>query len=133
MNINRGGWFFGPWLLSVNERIALWMCAAISIVLPVMTLAVGLLMVSRFRYAHVVNQYIRGKRPFSYLVKLVVVVLAALLEPFVAMAAAAMVYALGAPARAAWRRLWQTTSPAPRAEAAAPKGDKGPVNHSQSP
>lgn len=133
MNINRGGWFFGPWLLSMNERIALWMCAAISIVLPVMTLAVGLLMVSRFRYPHVVNQYIRGKRPFSYLVKFVMVLLAALLEPFVAMAAAAMVYVLTAPGRAAWRRLRQTTSPAPPAGAPAPKGDKGPTSRSQSP
>ena len=34
-------------------------------------LAMGLLMVSRFSYPHIVNQYIKGRRPFGYLVKLV--------------------------------------------------------------
>jgi CDP-diacylglycerol--serine O-phosphatidyltransferase len=113
MSINRGGWFFGPWLLAVNERVALWTCAAISVVLPVMTLATGLLMVSRFRYPHVVNQYIRGKRPFNYLVKLVVVVLVAMLEPFVALAAAAMVYVLAPPLRASWAKLRRPALVAP--------------------
>jgi CDP-diacylglycerol--serine O-phosphatidyltransferase len=100
-DITAGGWLFGPWLLSTNQRIAEGMAAAVSVLLPVVTLATGLLMVSRFRYAHVVNQYIRGKRPFSYLVKLVVLGLLALLEPYLALAGAAVVYALSAPLSAA--------------------------------
>ena len=126
-SIDSGGWLFGPWLLASKDALTVWMCAAMSIILPLITLAVGLLMVSRFRYPHVVNQYFRGKRPFSYLVKAVVIVLAALLEPFVALAAAAMVYALSAPVLAAWRRLRHhpatdnaNTSPAPDAPAEKP-------------
>ncbi|MGB2819705.1 MAG: CDP-alcohol phosphatidyltransferase family protein, partial [Phycisphaerae bacterium] len=104
-NIDEGGWLFGPWLLSMKDELALWMCAAISIILPLVTLAAGLLMVSRLRYSHPVNQYVRGKRPFSYLVKLVVIVLpAVVLEPFVALAVAAMGYILSAPISAAWAR-----------------------------
>jgi len=111
-NINSGGWFFGPWLLSMNEPLALWMCAALSILLPMVTLAAGLLMVSRFRYSHLINQYVRGKRPFGYLVKLVVIVLVAIvLEPFVALAVASTVYALSAPLSAAWLRLRRSARP----------------------
>ncbi|HUS91041.1 MAG TPA: CDP-alcohol phosphatidyltransferase family protein [Phycisphaerae bacterium] len=118
LHINDGGWLFGPWLLSMDERLALWLCAAISVILPVMTLAGGLLMVSRFRYSHVVNHYIRGKRPFSYLVKMMVIVLVAVVvEPFVAAAAAAMVYALSAPLTAAWLRLRRSSRPLPAAPA----------------
>ena len=105
-NISTGGWIFGPWLLSKSNELALWMAAVLSVLLPVVTLAGGLLMVSRVRYSHLVNQYIRGKRPFSYLVKLVVIVLiAAVLEPYVALAVAAITYVFSAPTAALWKRL----------------------------
>lgn len=116
-NITAGGWLFGPWLLSTNERIAEVMAAVICVLLPLVTLATGLLMVSRFRYAHVVNQYIRGKRPFSYLVKLVILGIVALLEPYLALATAAVVYALSAPVAAALLHLRRppATPPGPAA------------------
>jgi CDP-diacylglycerol--serine O-phosphatidyltransferase len=41
-------------------------------ILPFVTVGVGLLMVSRIPYAHVVNQYIKGRKPFSYLVLIVI-------------------------------------------------------------
>jgi CDP-diacylglycerol--serine O-phosphatidyltransferase len=88
------GWRSRPWLL-----------AAVSVAMPLMTLAGGLLMVTRFRYTHVVNQYIRGRRPFGYLVKLVVIGLAALLEPYVTLAVITVGYALSGPTGAAWRLL----------------------------
>jgi len=37
--------------------------------LPFITLGVAILMVSRVRYPHVVNVYLRGKKPFSYLIR----------------------------------------------------------------
>ncbi len=49
----------------------IWLLIIFSVLLPVITFVVSLLMVSRFKYAHVVNQYIRGRRPFNYLVKLI--------------------------------------------------------------
>lgn len=38
-------------------------------VLPFLTLGTAILMVSRIRYPHVLNLYIRGKQPFSYLMR----------------------------------------------------------------
>jgi CDP-diacylglycerol--serine O-phosphatidyltransferase len=74
---------------------------AMGAALPALTLACGLLMVSRFRYPHLVNQYIRGRRPFGYLVKLVIVLLLAVFEPFLTLAVLASAYALSGPVRAA--------------------------------
>ncbi|MBU1260471.1 MAG: phosphatidylcholine/phosphatidylserine synthase [Planctomycetes bacterium] len=36
-------------------------------VLPFVTLAIAVLMVSRIRYPHIINQYLRGRKPFAYL------------------------------------------------------------------
>jgi phosphatidylserine synthase len=36
--------------------------------LPALAMILAVLMVSRVRYAHVVNQYIRGKKPFAHLI-----------------------------------------------------------------
>jgi CDP-diacylglycerol--serine O-phosphatidyltransferase len=36
--------------------------------LPFIALGLAVLMVSRIRYSHVVNQYIRGKKPFAHLI-----------------------------------------------------------------
>ncbi|MCP4592901.1 MAG: hypothetical protein GY842_19365 [bacterium] len=43
-------------------------------VLPFVTLAAGLLMVSRVRYVHLANTYLKGRRPFWQVVLLVIVV-----------------------------------------------------------
>ena len=37
--------------------------------LPFVALVVGMLMVSRIRYPHIVNVYLRGKQPFDYLIR----------------------------------------------------------------
>ena len=70
-----------------------------SILLPITLLATALLMVSRCRYPHVVNHYIRGKKPLSYLIKLVVIVLLAVIEPFVTFALIALIFTLSGPIR----------------------------------
>jgi CDP-diacylglycerol--serine O-phosphatidyltransferase len=44
---------------------------AIVYILPFATILVGALMVSRIHYPHVVNQYLKGKKPFGYLIKAV--------------------------------------------------------------
>jgi CDP-diacylglycerol--serine O-phosphatidyltransferase len=40
--------------------------------LPMLALGLAVLMVSRIRYAHVINQYIRGKKPFAHLIRALV-------------------------------------------------------------
>lgn len=42
--------------------------------IPPVALALAVLMVGRIRYPHVINQYIKGKKPFSHLIKLLVMV-----------------------------------------------------------
>jgi len=37
--------------------------------LPFCALGTGVLMVSRIQYPHILNQYLRGKKPFSYLIR----------------------------------------------------------------
>jgi CDP-diacylglycerol--serine O-phosphatidyltransferase len=111
-NLGDVGWAGAGWSL-IGRDAALWIAAIVGIVLPVMTFAVGLLMVSNFQYPHVINQYIRGRKPFGYLVKLIVLAAAAMLEPFVAMALAATAYATG-PALAAIVRPGRRTRPAGR-------------------
>ncbi|MCK4275631.1 MAG: phosphatidylcholine/phosphatidylserine synthase, partial [Phycisphaerae bacterium] len=102
------GWQSSPWIL-----------AAVSITLPVVTLGTALLMVSRFRYPHLVNQYIRGRRPFGYLVKLVLLALAAIWQPFVTLAVLTMAYTLSGPVTASLRLL--------RATKASPSSDEAPA------
>jgi CDP-diacylglycerol--serine O-phosphatidyltransferase len=112
-HVKTGGWILGPvvqqWLSAPG------VLGGLTVALPVVCLAAGLLMVSRFRYAHVVNQYIRGRRPFNYLVKLVLLAMLVLLEPYVALAGAATVYVLSGPIGAAWRRLRGRGGSAPAA------------------
>jgi CDP-diacylglycerol--serine O-phosphatidyltransferase len=43
----------------------------ITYVLPFLALAVAVLMVSRIRYPHVLNQYLKGKKPFAHLIRLI--------------------------------------------------------------
>lgn len=47
---------------------------AIIYALPFATLAAAALMVSRIKYPHILNQYLRGKKPFSYLIRAVAVI-----------------------------------------------------------
>jgi CDP-diacylglycerol--serine O-phosphatidyltransferase len=94
--------------ISLTERNLAWLpgrdlLVGMSITLPVLTLVSALLMVTRFRYPHLVNQYIRGRRPFGYLLKLLLLFLAALtIGPYIVLAGAILFYILSGPARAVW-------------------------------
>jgi len=81
-----------------------WILMTVSITLPIVTLLTAMLMVSRLRYTHVVNQYIRSDKPFGFLVKLVLLLLAAFLNFAVTMAVLAVAYALSGLVAAIWRR-----------------------------
>ncbi len=42
---------------------------AIICILPFLALGISILMVSRIRYPHILNQYLKGRKPFSYLMR----------------------------------------------------------------
>ena len=44
-------------------------------ILPFLAIGVAILMISRIRYPHVVNQYLKGKKPFSHLIKVLLLAL----------------------------------------------------------
>ncbi len=74
--------------------------------LPLVTLAVAALMVSRIRYAHVVNTYLRGRKPFYYLLTGIAVLLAVVLYLEEALAACFCFFAFSSVVRAAVRKFW---------------------------
>ncbi len=84
-----------------------WLLPTVGIALPVITLICALLMVSRIRYPHIFNQYLRGRRPFGSLVKMVILVLAMVLEVYVTAAVLALGFVIIGPASLAWRRLFR--------------------------
>ena len=84
--------------------LALFLVAAI-VILMIVTLGVALLMLSRFKYTHLVNQYIRGKKPVTYLIKLVAIVLAIFWQPLVTIAVGTNAYAMSGPIRSVWKRF----------------------------
>ena len=49
---------------------------AIICALPFFALSISILMVSRIRYPHILNQYLRGKKPFEYLIRVLLLLLA---------------------------------------------------------
>jgi CDP-diacylglycerol--serine O-phosphatidyltransferase len=56
--------------LSARSTQAYTICEnAIIYALPVLVLSVAVLMVSRIRYPHILNQYIKGKKPFAHLMR----------------------------------------------------------------
>ncbi|MCP4375213.1 MAG: hypothetical protein GY794_03405, partial [bacterium] len=87
-------WFSGQWLL-----MTAW------VVLPIAAAILGLLMVSRFSYVHLVNQYIRGKKPVGYLVKVILVVLAIVIIPLVTLTIATQIFVFAAPIKAIFAKI----------------------------
>jgi CDP-diacylglycerol--serine O-phosphatidyltransferase len=57
-----------PELLTKDSRVFVICESAIMYALPFLTLGIAVLMVSRIRYPHVLNQYIKGQKPFSHLI-----------------------------------------------------------------
>ncbi len=54
-------------------------------ILPIIALSLAILMVSRIRYPHVVNQFVRGKKPFAHLIWAVLFIAFILWSPQIAL------------------------------------------------
>ncbi len=83
---------------------------ALQNVLPFFALCVALLMVSRIRYPHLVNQFVRGNKSFNHVVAVVFSVVAVMLVRGYALAIVSTAFALSGPARYAWREVAQRFS-----------------------
>jgi CDP-diacylglycerol---serine O-phosphatidyltransferase len=99
-----------------GQQIAEWLIPVIHLVLPLVTLAVAILMVSRFKYAHVFNQ-VRGQRSRIHLIQ-IIFLLAIVFLLREAMPLVFCVFAFTPPARSAWReitgrRMYKPLEPGP--------------------
>lgn len=56
-------------LAATNSQTYLIFESAIIYTLPFLALGVAILMVSRIRYPHILNQYLKGKKPFAHLIR----------------------------------------------------------------
>ncbi len=94
--------------------------------LPFLALAAGILMVSRIRYAHVINRLLRGRRPFVTLIEVALVAVLVVIFREFAFFLAFFLYAAVGPLLGVKRRLFRK----PVAPAAAPgagiRGGPGP-------
>ena len=86
--------------------------------LPFVTLGVALLMVSRIRYAHVLNTYLRGRKPFYYLLTGIAILLAIVLYLEEALAICFCFFAFSNVIRAVMRKIWPHPAVAKQDEAA---------------
>ncbi len=94
--------------------------------LPIVSLCVGLLMVSRIRYIHFGNVFLRGKRPLIHVMLMVVAALLIILAPELALTIYIFFYAISGPVMALVRRM-QKSRPAQDVTATetATQGDPG--------
>jgi CDP-diacylglycerol--serine O-phosphatidyltransferase len=103
-----------------NLRWSLWLNRTVGMSLPIITAAVALLMVSRFRYPHLVNRFVVGRKPVSYILKALVVVLLGILRPQWMLAIGTLGFAISGPVGALLRRFF------PHPPVSAAPGPTGP-------
>ena len=111
-----------------------WVVAATKVIvyaLPVVTLGLSLLMVSRVPYRHVVNHYIRGRKPLEHVVRVLLLLFVLILNPQLTMAIAFVSFASWGAIAWLWRKragsssLGREDQPIARA---APCQDSGPAD-----
>ena len=90
------------WLLEFEQ--GQWLKIIVAVALPALTLAVALLMVSRFPYPHLVNRFIARKKPFRTIVVIVMLLAAAIMFLRPSLAIGAVAFAALGPATAVYRK-----------------------------
>lgn len=80
--------------------------SAIAILLPIITVCVAILMVSRIRYPHLINQFLRGSATKRKLLKVIFTVLAVFLFREMALPIIFCYFAFAAPTRIVWLMVW---------------------------
>jgi len=109
-NKSAGGWLANS-LLKAEWFDGNWLLATVSILLPIAGAVIGLLMVSQLPYAHLLNKYMRGKKPVSYLVKVILIIMAIVVMPLVTLTIATQVFVFSAPVKALIARVRKHTGP----------------------
>jgi CDP-diacylglycerol--serine O-phosphatidyltransferase len=89
--------------------------AAFPYLIPCILLAAALLMVSRFSYSHLINRFLRGRRRFGYVVRIVLLAGLIFWQPQITALAVIYLYALSAPAAWIFRSIFGKSAQPPSA------------------
>lgn len=95
----------------LTQSAATYLLDAIQILLPIVALTCACLMVSRVRYAHVFNQWFRGKRNYQHILQIVIGITAVFMVKELAVPLIFCVFAFGAPLKAAWSAVVRRRGP----------------------
>lgn len=87
------------------RTIAEWIDPAVKVAVPLITLGVACLMVSRIRYPHVFNQLFRGQRNRRHVIQLVFTFAVVFIVPYLAIPLIFCYFAFTAPLRAVWTEI----------------------------
>ena len=82
-----------------------WVIPAMKLSLPFLTLAAGILMVSRIQYPHVFSQFVAGKRSRRQIIQLVITLLVVFAVREMAVPLIFCYFAFAAPLKAGWKEL----------------------------
>ncbi len=89
----------------ITYTIGGWVLPAIKLLLPLITLAVAVLMVSRVRYAHVFNQLFRGQKSRRHIIQLVLTVVIIVAAHELALPVIFCYFAFAAPIAWLWKEI----------------------------
>jgi CDP-diacylglycerol--serine O-phosphatidyltransferase len=92
--------------VDVSNTIGLWVLPVIKLSLPLITLAVATLMVSRVRYVHVFNQLFRGQKSRRHIIQLVMTVVIIFTASELALPLIFCYFAFAAPLAWLWREIF---------------------------
>jgi CDP-diacylglycerol--serine O-phosphatidyltransferase len=90
--------------INPSSALAGYLLPTLAIILPLITLAAAVLMVSRIRYAHVFNQMIRGRRSRVQILQIVFAMVLVFVVREMALPVLFCAFAFSSPVRALWQR-----------------------------
>lgn len=90
---------------AMTQDLGRLLISAVHIGLPLLTLAVACLMVSRIRYPHVFNQLFRGRRNFQHILQLIFAIVVIFAVHELALPLIFGYFVLASPLRALWTRI----------------------------
>jgi CDP-diacylglycerol---serine O-phosphatidyltransferase len=96
----------GEEVVTGSQQMSNGFLSLLTILLPLITVCVSLLMVSRFRYPHVINQFLRGSHNRNKLLKILSALLLVFLVREMALPLVFCYYAFAEPIRTGWVGLW---------------------------
>ncbi len=91
-------------LVILHEHVADVRGAKLVNLMPVITVIAGLLMVSRVQYVHIGNTYLRGRKPWGYVVLMVLVAGTFIAAPSPTLAGIVAIYVLSGPINTLFKR-----------------------------